>query len=229
MMRKIVLILMVLLFCSVGVVQANANKNKNNVLVEEVAVVRPKIVFMWNNQYGNLKANQKVQKFIAELFERKFPKSKYNIIEDPQFKQAAFVLAEDKHDKSGWANMRTLTREEIARIANSLGYDYAIVFDFLLVGFDGSSYSSAGIAGSHSTEISVDLQAKIVDAKTGEYIYRQDVIGTGVSQGGYIWGFGSSGSPKNAIADGVRKSIETVFTELTLGEKFVPKQNKDED
>lgn len=151
---------------------------------------------------GAIRSNEKALKIIQEKLEEKFPKSKYNLVTDKKLVQDALVFAEDEDV----TNISQIKKAQLAKFGKERNFDYVVSLVL------GMGHGRAGVDfWSANYDIDVDMQAKVVDVATGQYIYRQNVMGHGKSSAGI--GFPSS---VNAFAKATQKCMEQFCKEVTI-------------
>jgi len=146
----------------------------------------------------------------------KFPKTKYVLIQDKKVYQELLIIAEEKSVYNQVVgNLDQLKREDYVKAGEKFGYDYIVVLPFYAT-------SSEFVDGpwSSSYRVNVTLRARIVDVKAKEYIYRQDQVEKGSSSDAF-------GNPSylRAQRDGAKKCLDTVLSDIGIGEKYVADKN----
>ena len=110
----------------------------------------------------------------------------------------------------GLSDMR---REDYVRAGRECGYDYVFVAT-LNAGHSKTDVHHYLIAGSKSKRQNVWLRIRLIDVNNGNYLYRNDIVATGLAHNGYMKGRPLARSVANAmqeamndidIDDGIRR------------------------
>ncbi|MBP2637223.1 MAG: hypothetical protein H6Q72_3130 [Firmicutes bacterium] len=163
--------------------------------------LKPTIAVLVGGQ-GAIRSNEKAMKIIYDKLNEKFPNAKYNLTTDSKLTQDALVFAEDE-DVTDLSNIK---KAQLAKFGKERNFDYVIVLVL------GMGYGRAGIDfWSANYDIDVDLQAKVVDVATSQYLYRQNIMGHGRSSA-------PIGTPSsvNAFAKATQKCMEQFCAEVNI-------------
>lgn len=163
--------------------------------------LKPTVAVLVGGQ-GAIRSNEKAMKMIYDKLNEKFPKEKYILITDKKLVQDALIFAEDE-DVTDISNIK---KTQLATFGKERNFDYVITLVL------GMGYGRAGVDfWSANYDIDVDLQAKVVNVSTGQYIYRQNIMGHGRSSAGI--GMPSS---VNAFAKATQKCMEQFCQEVNI-------------
>lgn len=152
----------------------NSSINKNS--PQELTAAPPQhakpriALIIKSDAYSDL--HDKTAKAIRDSLNAKFPKSKYILEENKQFYQALLTCIEDNN----LYDMSMVNREMLSSLGNKYDYDYVMLLDY---SFGTSNLSSSFWTSTY--KVSVILKAKVVNVKTKEYLYRQDLSVAGQS------------------------------------------------
>jgi hypothetical protein len=164
-------------------------------------VEKPTIAVIIGGQ-GAIRSNEKAMKIIQEKLAEKFPSSKYDLITDSKLAQDILVFTEDEDVE----DILQIKKTQLAKFGKARDYDYVIM---LLLGL---GHGRSGVDfWAASYNIDVDMQAKVVDVSSGQYLYRQNIMGHGKSSAGI--GMPSS---VNAFAKATQSCIEIFCKEVEI-------------
>ncbi|KYZ77052.1 hypothetical protein AXX12_02625 [Anaerosporomusa subterranea] len=164
-------------------------------------VEKPTIAVILGGE-GAIRSNEKAMKLVQEKLAVKFPSSQYNLITDSKLAQDILVFTEDEDVE----DIKQIKKSQLAKFGEKRNYDYVVMLLF------GMGHGRAGVDfWAASYNIDVDMQAKVVDVSTGQYIYRQNIMGHGKSSA-------AIGMPSsvNAFAKATEKCIETFNKEVVI-------------
>ncbi len=151
---------------------------------------------------GTIRTNEKAMKTVLEKLEEKFPKSKYNLVTDKDLAKDALVFAEDEEI----TGISQIKKGQLAKFGKNHSFDYIISLSF------GVGHGRSGMNFWTVTyDSDVDLQAKVVEVTSGNYIYRQNITGHGSSAD--MFGMPSSVA---AFAEATKKCMETFCKEIVI-------------
>ncbi|SMC56727.1 hypothetical protein [Sporomusa malonica] len=162
---------------------------------------KPTIAVLVGGQ-GAIRSNEKAMKIIQEKLEEKFPKAKFNLVTDSKLVQDALIFAEDEEV----TDISQIKKGQLAKFGKERNFDYVISL-ILGMGHGRSGMNFWAL----NYDIDVDLQAKVVDVATAQYIYRQNIMGHGKSSAGI--GMPSS---VNAFAKATQACMETFCKEVNI-------------
>jgi hypothetical protein len=164
-------------------------------------VEKPTIAVILGGQ-GAIRSNEKAMNTVREKLAEKFPNSQYELITDGNLVQDILVFTEDEDVD----DITKIKKTQLAKFGEKRNYDYVVTLIF------GLGHGRAGVDfWTANYDIDVDMQAKVVDVSTGQYLYRQNIMGHGRSSAGI--GMPSS---VNAFAKATQKCIETFCKEVTI-------------
>jgi len=162
---------------------------------------KPTVAVLVGGQ-GAIRSNEKAMKLIHEALETEFPKDKYNLVTDSKLVQEILVFAEDEEV----IEISQIKKGQLAKFGKERNFDYVVS---LVLGL---GHGRSGVDFfSVNYDIDVDMQAKVVDVATGQYIYRQNLMGHGKSSAGI-----GSPSSVNAFAKATKKCMEQFCNEVNI-------------
>ncbi|SDF65849.1 hypothetical protein [Sporomusa acidovorans] len=173
---------------------------------------KPTIAVLIGGQ-GAIRSNEKAIKIIYDKLNEKFPNKAYNLVTDSKLSQDVLIFTEDEEV----TDISQIKKGQLAKFGKERNFDYIICLVL------GMGYGRAGIDfWSAKYNIDVDMQAKVVDVSTGQYIYRQNIMGHGTSSA-------ALGMPSsvNAFAKATQKCMEQFVKDITISPiKPTPTEDK---
>lgn len=163
--------------------------------------LKPTVAVLVGGQ-GAIRSNDKAMKIIQEKLEEKFPKTKYNLVTDKKLVQDILIFAEDEEV----TDISQIKKGQLAKFGKEHEFDYVIALS-LGVGHGRSGMNFWTV----TYDFDVDLQAKIVDVASANYIYRQNIMGHGSSA--VAIGMPSS---VEAFAEATKKCMETFCKDVVI-------------
>lgn len=165
-------------------------------------VQKPKIALVISGDALS-QSNDKAGKTVREALRKKFPDTQYVLNEDSNVSQEILTVMEDEKIY----DISMVPRATLSKLGEKYGYDYVM----LLVYNYGASEFGTGLWSS-SQKVAVVLDAKVVNVKASEYIYRQNVSVEGKSSAGL-------GSPSwsRAVVKSMRNTTERFCNEIEIG------------
>jgi hypothetical protein len=164
-------------------------------------VEKPTIAVLIGGQ-GAIRSNEKAITAIHEKLREKFPKEKYDLVIDQKLIQDVLIFAEDEEV----TDISQIKKAQLTKFGKQRNFDYVIC---LVLGL---GHGRAGMNfWALNYDIDVDMQAKVVDVTTGQYIYRQNIMGHGTSSA-------AIGMPSsvNAFSKATQKCMETFVKDVDI-------------
>lgn len=168
---------------------------------QAVNETKPTIGILIGGQ-GAIRSNEKAINAIYEKLKEKFPEAQYNLIHDEKLVHDILVFAEDEDVN----DISQIKKAQLAKFGEEKKFDYVICLVLSMGhGRAGADFFTANY------DIDVDMNAKVVDVATKQYIYRQNLMGHGRSSAGI--GLPSS---VNAFAKAVKACTEQFVKEISI-------------